>query len=61
MRISGGLAVPRTAFKPCVYMKNNQKSREQKAAARPPIIATTEQYLAEQTHTLTRPQAGSHS
>lgn len=31
MRILGGLAVPRTAFKHSVYMKNNQKPQEQKA------------------------------
>lgn len=31
MRILGGLAVPRVALKHSVYMKNNQKSREQKA------------------------------
>lgn len=55
------MAAPRKPFKYSVYTKNNHKSREQKAAARAPIIAMTEQYLAKQTHTLTRPQTGNHS
>lgn len=46
MMILGRLALPRNAFKYSVYMRNNQKSREQRAAGRAAIIAMTEQYLA---------------
>jgi len=50
MRISGGLAAPRTAFKRRVHGK---QSHVKGTKSRLPVRATNEQYLAKQRHTHT--------